>query len=306
MLRIRCGTRRTGFTLIELLVVIAIIAVLIALLLPAVQQAREAARRTQCKNNLKQIGLALHNYHDTHNRLPTAWADWDGWWAPPVRAAHANVAILPFMEQTNLAQQYDYNVRWDHPNNSQMATRMPSAYQCPSTPGAGAPEPDSGFQTSDYTYIRSDTGWVTDAGPDRAMFEQNQFRKFRDVTDGLTNTIMQYESAGRSSMYVHGRETTPPSWWSSYYRAWTGHFDSSWMYPFQATIDPAGGEPTVVWFVGSDIINVANFGSPYSFHTGGIQVSLADGSVRFLSENIDIGTLSSLTSIDGGEVVGEF
>lgn len=298
--------RRLGFTLIELLVVIAIIAILIALLLPAVQQAREAARRTQCKNNLKQIGLALHNYHDTHNRLPPAWADWDGLWANPIRSAHANVAILPFLEQNNLADLYDDNVRWDHPNNSQLATMMPIAYQCPSTPGAGDPEPNSGFQTSDYTYIRSDTGWVTDAGPDHSMFEQNQFRKFRDVTDGLTNTIMQYESAGRARFYLHGKEETAPAWWTAEYRAWTGHFDSSWMYPFQAVADPNGGEPVVTWFVGSDIINVANFGSPYSFHVGGIQVSLADGSVRFINENIAIETLSSLTSIDGNEVTGEF
>ena len=298
--------RRRGFTLIELLVVIAIIAILIALLLPAVQQAREAARRTQCKNNMKQIGLALHNYHDTHNRLPPAWADWDGLWATPVQSAHANVAILSYLEAGTVENLYDYNVRWDHPNNQDLALRMPVTYQCPSTPGAGTPEPNSGFQTSDYTYIRSDTGWVTDAGPNRSMFEQNQFRKFRDVIDGLTNTIMQYESAGRSQLYVHGTTTTSPSWWTAEYRAWTGHFDSSWMYPFEVSIDPGGGEPLTTWFVGSDIINVANWGSPYSFHEGGIHVSLADGSVRFISENIDINTLSGLTSIDGNEVVGEF
>ena len=150
-----CRTR-SGFTLIELLVVIAIIAVLIALLLPAVQQAREAARRSQCKNNLKQMGLALHNYHDTHNSLPPAWVDWDGTYVPPVRAAHANVAILPFLEGGNVEELYDYNERWDHANNQDLATVMPKIYQCPSTPGAGDVEPNSGFQTSDYNYIRSD------------------------------------------------------------------------------------------------------------------------------------------------------
>ncbi|MHB0960887.1 MAG: DUF1559 family PulG-like putative transporter [Pirellulaceae bacterium] len=299
-------TARRAFTLVELLVVIAIIAVLVGLLLPAVQAAREAARRMQCKNNLKQIGLALHNYHDVHNCLPTAWADWDGLWAAPLQAAHANVAILPFLEQSSLVERYDDTVRWDHPSNQDLAEHIPSSLLCPSTPNAGEIEPNSNFQTSDYTYIRSDTGWVTDAGPDRAMFEMNQFRKFRDITDGLTNTIMQYESAGRSKMYVRGRETTPPAWWTGEYRAWAGHFDSSWMYPFQATIDPAGGEPIVIWFVGSDIINVANFGSPYSFHSGGIHISLADGSVRFISEFIDIETLSGLTSINGREVAGAF
>jgi len=302
----RSSTRRRGFTLVELLVVIAIIGILVALLLPAVQAAREAARRMQCGNHLKQIGLALHNYHDTYKALPPAWADWDGLWASPLHSAHANAAVLPFLEQSNVDDLYDYNVRWDHANNADLASLMPATYQCPSAPGAGEPEPNSGFQTSDYTYIRSDTGWVTDPGPNQSMFEQNEFRRFRDVIDGLSNTVMQYESAGRTALYVHGQQTTPPAWWTGEYRAWAGHFDSSWMYPFQVAIDPAGGPPSVTWFVGSEIINVANWGSPYSFHPGGVQISLADGSVRFLTETIDIDTLSGLTSINGGEVVGEF
>jgi len=286
-------------------VVIAIIGILVGLLLPAVQAAREAARRTQCSNRVKQIALALHNYHDTHRSLPPAWADWDGLWADPLHTAHANAAILPFLEGTSVEDRYDYEVRWDHPNNEALATIMPVTYQCPSAPGAGDTEPNSGFQTSDYTYIRSDTGWVTDPEPNRSMFEQNEFRKFRDILDGLSNTIMQYESAGRTQLYVNGRQTTPPAWWAGEYRAWAGHFDSSWMYPFQVTIDPAGGPPAVTYFAGSDVINVANWGSPYSFHPGGIHVSLADGSVRFITESIDIDTLSGYTSIDGHEVPGE-
>jgi len=297
---------RSGFTLIELLVVIAIIAILIALLLPAVQQAREAARRSQCKNNLKQIGLALHNYHDTHNSLPPAWIDWHGWWAPPLHAAHANVAILPYLDGGNGEELYDHNVRWDHANNQDLATVMPNVYQCPSTPGAGETEPNSGFQTSDYNYIRSDTGWITDPAPAKSMFEMNEFRKFRDVTDGMTNTIMLYESAGRANSWVLGQQTAAPAWFNGDYRAWTGNFNSQWLYTASFTLDPAGGEPTVNWFAGSEIINTHNWGAAYSFHTGGMHVSLADGSVRFLSENIDIDLLSGLTSINGREVGGEF
>lgn len=298
--------RQRGFTLIELLVVIAIIAVLVALLLPAVQQAREAARRSSCKNNLKQMGLALHNYHDTHNRLPPAWVDWDGVWASPLRAAHANVAILPFLEENNVAELYDYNERWDHANNQDLATQMPNVYQCPSTPGAGDVEPNSGFQTSDYTYIRSDTGWITDPAPNQSMFEQNRFPMFRDVIDGMTNTIMTYESAGRTKSWVYGQQTGAPSWFNGDYRSWTGNLNSQWFYTASFTLDPAGGEPSVTWFVGSEVINTHNWGSPYSFHTGGIHIGLADGSVRFLSENIDLDTVSALTSMNGGEVVGEF
>ncbi|MBD3675174.1 MAG: DUF1559 domain-containing protein [Planctomycetaceae bacterium] len=305
----RSLARRHGFTLIELLVVIAIIAVLVALLLPAVQQAREAARRSSCKNNLKQMGLALHNYHDTHSRLPPAWVDWDGLYSPAVQAAHANVAILPFLDGGNVAELYDFDVRWDHANNQDLATLMPTTYACPSTPNAGGIHQESGFQTTDYTYIRSDSGWLTDPAPDKSLFDQNEFPKFRDVIDGLTNTIMVYESAGRSSLYVDGKQVPEPSWWStsSEFRAWPGHFNSSWMYNYTMTLDPNGGPPTVQWFVGPEIINVSNlYGAPYSFHTGGIQVTLADGSVRFLSENIDRMLLSALTSRNGGEVVGDF
>ena len=140
-----------GFTLVELLVVIAIIGILVALLLPTVQAAREAARRMSCSNNLKQIGLALHNYHDTYNSLPTGWADWTGFYSGTVqvRASHANVALLPFTEAGNLADRYDDHVPWDHPNNQPLATFMPEFYACPSAPQAGEVGPD-GYQTSDY------------------------------------------------------------------------------------------------------------------------------------------------------------
>ncbi|MCO8122836.1 DUF1559 domain-containing protein [Stieleria sp. TO1_6] len=299
--------RRAAFTLIELLVVIAIIGILVGLLLPAVQSAREAARRMSCSNNLKQIALAMHNYESAHKSLPPAWVDWDGLYASPIHVAHANVAVLPYLEGGSAESQYDYNVRWDDLDNADMATNMPTAYQCPSSPEAGQSEPGNQFQTSDYGHIRSDTGWITDSTPNRSMFEQNEIRKFRDVTDGLTNTILQYETAGRAALYVQGRTAVAPSWWGSEYRAWAGHFNSGWLYPYQVDLDPSTAEPNVTWFVGTEIINVSNlYGAPYSFHTGGIQVSLADGSVRFMTENIDMDLLSALTSIDGHEVVGEF
>ncbi|MFH5804454.1 DUF1559 domain-containing protein [Alienimonas sp. DA493] len=298
--------RRPGFTLIELLVVIAIIAILVSLLLPAVQQAREAARRAQCTNNLKQIGLALHNYHDVHGSLPPGWADWYGVYAsPPVQAAHANVALLPFLDEPNVEKAYDYDVAWDHPNNGDLASLMPTVYACPSTPGAGQPGPD-GFQTSDYAFVRSASDWYAHEGREHAMFEINHFKTFRDVKDGLTNTIMQYESAGRTQSWVHGEQTAAPAWWDGSHRAWTACFNASWFYPAKFALDPNGGEPTVTWFVGSEIINTHNWTSPYSFHEGGINVSLGDGSVRFLSENVSVDAINGLTSINGGEVVDEF
>lgn len=297
--------QRNGFTLVELLVVIAIIGILVALLLPAVQAAREAARRMSCSNNLKQVGLALHNYHDTHNGLPPGWADWYGVYGETLHAAHANVAILPFLEQESLEELYDYGVAWDHTNNLDLATLMPDVYACPSTPGSGDIGPH-GFQTSDYAYVRSASDWSAHLGSEHAMFEINKFRKFGDIIDGLSSTIMQYESAGRIRSYVYGQTTADPAWWDGSHRAWTACFNASWFYPAEFTLDPNGGEPTVYWFVGSNIINTHNWTSPYSFHPSGIQISLGDASVRFLSETVDLAVINGLTSIDGGEVVGEY
>ena len=298
--------RRGGFTLVELLVVIAIIGMLVGLLLPAVQQAREAARRMQCSNNLKQMGLALHNYHDVYKRLAPGWVDWEGVYTAPkeYRSAHVNVAMLPFLEGGAAENEYDYDVPWNHEDNQDMAEIMPSTYQCPSTPGAGDLGPE-GFQTSDYTYARSASDWFTHEGAEHAMFEQNQFRKFRDVLDGLSNTMMQYESGGRTQSWVHGRITAAPDWWNGTYRGWTGNFNSGWFYTAKFPLDLGDGVPTPTYFVGSEIINTHNWNAPYSFHPGGIHISLADGSVRFLTEHANVDIIYALTSIDGHEALEE-
>jgi len=233
--------QRRAFTLVELLVVIAIIGVLVAMLLPAVQAAREAARRTQCINNLKQIALGLHNHHDTHRSLPTAWADWEGLWSEPLLATHANVAILPFLEDKSVADLYDRRVPWNHANNKRVASLMPAVYQCPSNPDARVTEP-SGFQATDYSYIRSATNWEEH----QAMFEQNKFRKFREVTDGLSKTIMQYESAGRTAWWVRGvriAAENAPEWWDGSFRAWTGCFNSSGFIPLSGLWIPTEDRP---------------------------------------------------------------
>src|SRR6056297_1264459 len=132
---VRSGRRRAGFTLIELLVVIAIIAILVALLLPAVQQAREAARRSSCKNNLKQLGLALHNYHDTHTTLPPGWISVDGVVHSPhdgVSGAGWGTMILPFVEQSNLYDAFNPNISIADPSQNAFRLNILNSFNCPS------------------------------------------------------------------------------------------------------------------------------------------------------------------------------
>lgn len=191
-----------GFTLIELLVVIAIIAILVSLLLPAVQQAREAARRTQCKNNLKQLGIALHNYHDVHKTFPAsgvagttenvggryrqAWLSWSGL-----------AMLLPYIEQKNVYDQIDWGYRWDrniagNVNNTMARTRIPG-FVCPSDPGADA----------SYTANLSPTSYCLSTGPASNWSMRNnpvgfatlyKGSKIRDITDGTSNTIAMAEA----------------------------------------------------------------------------------------------------------------
>jgi len=300
-----------GFTLIELLVVIAIIGVLVALLLPAVQQAREAARRSQCKNNLKQIGLALHNYHDVYQRLPivtfTAYSD------PAYTVAGVNVSLLPYLEQANLQNEYDFNTKFNVGDNLSLKNRMPTVFSCPSSPGAGKPYSVTGFQSADYVYLRGSLY----GGAAESLMQQSKYRQFRDATDGLSNSIMQHECAGRDHWYVgkttmgyeydYGATNGP---WGSAMDAWTSPFPTGVFFRVHLDLDatnPTGNPPTQVWNAGSEVINVSNwYGTPYSFHTGGVHVSMGDGSVRFLSENSSLETLAALSSCNGGEVVGEF
>ena len=352
--------RRAGFTLIELLVVIAIIAILVSLLLPAVQHAREAARRTQCKNNLKQLGLALHNYHDVHQRFPAgyfsyptsngiapAWAEldpgtWDGgpgWsWA---------AMLLPFLDQSNVTNAVNFNVpMWDAGHRTAIATKLP-VFLCPSSSGGdepftvqaadGSPRLINGqpivvgrshyvashgqescwgecgaaatgiIFTDIYTFstttvtVDGDAGRVAD-GP----FFRNSGTRFRDVTDGLTNTIVLGEHSSKLSdktwVGVVPGASTPPRFSSPENSA-----DAA------ATLvlvhgGPSGGELDITGF---PIIHPVNFptfhvGQMYSEHIGGGHIVLGDGSVRFVSENIDLITWAELSSMNEGEIVGEF
>lgn len=338
--------RNRGFTLIELLVVIAIIAILIALLLPAVQQAREAARRTQCKNNLKQLALALHNYESTHSTFPMSRITIQGSVNP------WSVMILPFIEQANLYSAWDFNRSWNHAPNLQLASTILPAWQCPSTPTVGTVPttqvhdtardpsgakslvwPAAGLGPNDYGTINEvrwafyeSNGMARPSGSGRGLpgaMARNAITRIRDITDGLSNTVMISETAGRPRHYRAGHIACGPECDSvkGSINATGGYVLDGWGW---ADIDSvsrsingssadgtrtnstSSSAPHATTIYGSCGINCTNKSELYSWHTGGVQAALADGSGRFVSENIDAGVLAAICTRAGGEVVSEF
>ncbi|HWL08958.1 MAG TPA: DUF1559 domain-containing protein [Planctomicrobium sp.] len=357
---------RKGFTLIELLVVIAIIAILIALLLPAVQQAREAARRSQCKNNLKQLGIALHNYHDTHTVFPFATANPGGRYetveAMPVRTNFTGyLMLLPFLDQSALYSQFNFNAATGqylggpNCNNSGAgtlagspaeiaanirlgATRLP-ALLCPSDPspiyhtsncisgaassdyGALSPRPltaKTSYGFSCGPIVSSANDQMTDGGNNdgsstvifqwgkeikrlRGAFGINSNCRMRDLEDGSSNTVAMIETTLDN---VVRPSHDPLSWVST---GWSS-FGVNLQHPLIGINEfrcCRYSNPPWSQTQGRFGIN-GNGGYPGSSHPGGVHVVLADGSVRFLSENIGLQTRQYLARIADGQILGQF
>ena len=350
-----------GFTLIELLVVIAIIAILIALLLPAVQQAREAARRTQCKNNLKQLGIALHNYHDTHGvfvsngvagttenaggRYRQAWLSWSGL-----------SMLLPYIDQAPIYNLIDFNYRWDRDvagtvNNTQGARTKIVPFMCPSDPGS----------TANYTSNMAPTSYTISTGPGSHWSMRTNSpgfatlwkgSKVRDITDGTSNTIACAEQQIGLNLGRWDPSITPRIKWyrvtgagrlqrgggtnnrvwrntqahidriNTYYdnclarydagSGWNGSSDEQGRFwaggrvfwgPWSTTLVGPNAGPACD---NDNSVTDMSVKEPSSYHTGGVQVLLADGSVRFVSENIDQATWIAAGSTRGNETMGEW
>lgn len=332
--------KQSGFTLIELLVVIAIIATLVAILLPAVQQAREAARRSTCKNNLKQIGIAFHNYHDTHNTLPPqhirCWGGGcvtgttqNGW-----AGSGPFVQILPFMEQAALYDAFDTNNDYTNGNNNTLRNNKIPAYLCPTDIAYGGTQAGMNYATCGGSTIDfwNDTN--------NGMFQTRRINPFSNVIDGLSNTIMAGEIlkgdgtqtttsdtdivridsasatfAVRATPTVAEIETAGVTCdaASTTGEASLSACGSSWSSPYPAqTFFNTAATPN--WkhrtcAMGNPFGQCADRNGIFptrSRHKGGSQVTLGDGGVRFISENIDAGTWQRLGRREDGQVVGEF
>jgi prepilin-type N-terminal cleavage/methylation domain-containing protein len=316
----RSRTHRKGFTLIELLVVIAIIAILIALLLPAVQQAREAARRTQCRNNLKQIGVALHNYHDIHRTLPPGWIQAS---VPDVDGEFAErwswkVFILPQIDQAPLYQTLNV-IDGTQPiplaNDPRVQTVL-NVYLCPSDPGPHVNESfldqnGNPYPKSNYPGVHGRGEIISDAiSGGNGLFGKASRVRMADITDGTSQTfaVGERDLASRG-IGIFGSLGDPFRHAAVWIRA----------LPRQGSIvgTPESDVPgqmhgRSVTGICTDIqgsTRVLNGSSSRGFgsaHVGGGHFLMADGAVRFIGESIDLPTYGRLAHRSDGEIIGEF
>lgn len=339
----RSTRRRTGFTLIELLVVIAIIAILIALLLPAVQQAREAARRSQCKNNLKQIGIAIHNYHDSHQMFPPAKISSGMYNAAtaanvPILNTTGWVMMLPNLDQSPLYNQYNFNVPSSLSRetgsartygmgattsnaNKAIVEQKVAVFNCPSDPGnsiaasinvnvmgnyecnnarrssylfsVGAQEDRSASFEVYGASTQASTGWATPPGPlsARGAFGNDGAARMADIADGSSNSLM----VGESSQLRHTSSSYGPFWGAGTHTCCHGRTPSNdAKFAINGDWNADGSKKQYAWGFGSH-------------HDGGAHFVLCDGSVRFISENINYyNVMVILARIADRQPVGDF
>jgi prepilin-type N-terminal cleavage/methylation domain-containing protein len=309
---------RLGFTLIELLVVIAIISILIGLLLPAVQKVRDAAARTQCSNNLKQVGLAVLNYEGTYRVLPSSTRP-SGFTTSP--RISWTIGMLPFIEQNNLRQNYDFTTNWDSATNLPITSQPIKIFQCSGVPNFDRRDGDP--QTNKWNIVAV-TDYAASVGVSplaaninptgmllKGMLPKNETPTLAHVTDGLSNTLMLIESAGRPQIYQRGLAigAVPAQKING----------GGWARP-ASDLDFLPSTPDGTTFPGSCAVGCTNgfdypvyaappFGTegtsaPYSFHAGGINVAIGDGSVRTINNAVSVSTFSALVTASEGDIPG--
>ena len=300
---------KSAFTLVELLVVIAIIGILVALLLPAIQAAREAARRNSCLNNVKQIMLAHHNFLDARkgfcNRegapVKTVLSNGHGW----------GVSILPYMEENALYKRWDFNKSFFDPENSPVANSPVAGYTCPTNPepirqmevAPTSGSPVAQAYAGDYVAFHQitttgSTGTCSpcDTAPPKAAGTLTSIRK---ITDGLSHTLFLSEQAGRPDYWLlnvrqdSNASLTNPKYWG----AWAS-YQSVTLQGWSDAATPAAG--------GVYAMNRSNSQGIYSFHSNGAHFGMCDGSARFMSEDLSVTTLIALGSRSAGDQIGDF
>ncbi|MCA8983753.1 MAG: DUF1559 domain-containing protein [Planctomycetaceae bacterium] len=324
--------RAAGFTLIELLVVIAIIAILVALLLPAVQQAREAARRTSCKNNLKQIGLAMHNYESTYRTLPGINS------AVSQHNFSPQSKILPFCDQANLQNLIDFNApltlgsagsQYINPVQQAAAQTVIPFFMCPSDPVDPLVIDDNGLWAPLSYMVNAGTGENTPGGvqqyklqnPNDGLFWYTSSSKLASITDGLTNTLLTAEAPIgnglqtsispvkaneiKQTMISVGGSSQVTDALCQGYTAYSGKRGRQWIRgnAMNCTFN-THHQPNQM--VVDCVSNGMGFVKAGSWHKGGAQAGMCDGSVRFISENIDHVIWQALSTRSGGEVIGDY
>lgn len=328
--------KRSGFTLIELLVSIAIIAILVSLLLPAVQKAREAARRTQCLNNLKQIGLAVHNYEESFKKLPPGYIHEVGTTLASGNGSYSiHARLLPYLELDNLERLIDFDLPWDHPDNLIVASYRIGVYQCP-TEVRDEKRISSGREYYPHNYgFNFGTWFIWDPESNKGgdgLFYPNSKVKMSDIKDGLTNTILATEvkaynsylrdegtgwtpetpaTADQLATLADGAQSDSSKWKQTGHTEWTdGRVHHS---GFTTVFTPN----TVVSFIdSSNQVHDMDYNSQRegksltnptyaaitarSYHSGLVNSVQMDGSARIISENINLEIWRALATRQNG------
>jgi prepilin-type N-terminal cleavage/methylation domain-containing protein len=352
--------RRAAFTLVELLVVIAIIGILVGLLLPAVQAAREAARRMQCSNNMRQIGLGLYNFESARKKMPPSSVQFAGTAAITVPSDMSDfrkdgtngtlpihyakqcflTSVLPFLEQSNVSNQYNQKIDWFDLVNRPAASVLIPTYVCPSAPGSERSLDTTQLGSADRTTFATGGDWrpglsdymavnrannrgavwnaITGSNPAypgddsiKAVLGTNAYTRLSAITDGLSNTIMIAEAAGRPARWEFSRMS------QQYAGAPNAYMNGPWAHSGN-DIAVDGSKVTVVNGVRTastlsavaDVssacaVNCTNQGEIYAFHTGGSNVILGDCSVKFMPATIDLKTLMLVCSRSDGTPTGD-